>query len=127
LQAAVRHLDLWVRYGKQPPSGGPGIVDPVVLDANGNVTGGVRTPHVDVPVATLRGTGNAAPGPLNFCFLFGTTTAFSPEALDALYPDHGSFVFRWALSLLDAVRRGHILWEDVLPLLQPVATSSIGR
>lgn len=127
LVAAVRHLDQWVRRGTPPPSGGAGIVDPIELDANGNVVGGVRTPHVDVPVATLRGTGNSAPGPFNFCFLFGTTTPLTPEQLDALYPSHGSFVLRWALSLFDAVRGGYVLWEDVPRLLRPVGTSAIGR
>lgn len=125
--AAVRHLDQWVRRGTLPPSGGAGIVDPIALDANGNVVGGVRTPHVDVPVAALRGTGNSAPGPFNFCFLFGTTTPLTPDQLDALYPNHGAFVLRWALSLFDAVRGGYVLWEDAPRLLRPVATSSIGR
>lgn len=126
VQAAVRHLERWVAFGRLPPSA-PGIVDPVVLDANGNVTGGVRSPHVDVPIATIRGTGNSAPGPVNFCGLFGTTTAFTPEQLAALYPTRASFVFPWVQSLFTAIRRGYILAEDAFPLLIPVVTSDIGR
>ena len=47
----------------------------LVLDGNGNALGGIRSPHLDVPVATLRGTGNspAGGGGINFCALFGTT------------------------------------------------------
>ncbi|MEZ4331540.1 MAG: alpha/beta hydrolase domain-containing protein [Myxococcota bacterium] len=127
LVAAVRHLDQWVRRGTPPPTGGAGIVEPLQLDADGNVVGGIRTPHVDVPVATLRGTGNSAPGPLNFCFLFGTTTPLAPERLDALYPSHGRFVLEWALSLFEAAFRGYVLLEDVPRLLRPVVTSTIGR
>lgn len=126
LQAAARHLVEWVRRGTLPPSGA-GIVDPIVLDANGNVTGGVRTPHVDVPVAALRGTGNGAPGPVNFCFLFGTTTPLSQERLDELYPSHGEFVSAWGASLRTAIQAGFILREDSRFLKVPVFSSSIGR
>lgn len=125
LQAALRHLDNWVRRGVQPPSGGAGIDDPIVLDANGNVTGGVRTPHVDVPVAAIRGTGNSAPGPFNFCGLFGTTTALTQEQLDALYPSHFHFVVDWAKSLFGAIGRGHILFEDAGFLLAPVVLADV--
>ncbi len=125
LQAAVRHLERWVRFGVLPPSGGAGIDEPLVLDTNGNVTGGIRSPHVDVPVATIRGTGNSAPGPFNFCGLFGTTTALTQEQLDALYPDHFSFLVAWAGSLFDAIRQGHILLEDAGFLLTPVVLSDV--
>jgi len=127
LQAALRHLDEWVTRGTLPPAGGPGIDEPVVLDANGNVTGGVRSPHVDVPVAAIRGTGNGAPGPVNFCGLFGTTTALSEAQLDALYPNHGAFVSAWFASLHEAVDGGFILEEDARRLKEPISTSSIGR
>jgi hypothetical protein len=86
LQAAVYWLNLWVTNWTLPPSGGPGLTttgaptDPLVLDANGNVLGGVRSPHVDVPRrpsarATLVGSGART------CGLFETTTAFSAEKL----------------------------------------------
>ena len=127
IQAAARHLDEWVRRGTLPPSGGPGIVDPIVLDANGNVTGGVRTPHVDVPIAALRGTGNSAPGPVNFCGLFGTTTPLTEAQLDALYPNHGAFVSAWGESMRQAIRDGFLLREDSRFLRVPVARSEIGR
>jgi hypothetical protein len=127
VQAAARHLTEWVRRGTLPPSGGAGIVDPVVLDANGNVTGGVRTPHVDVPVAALRGTGNSAPGPVNFCGLFGTTTPLSEAQLDALYTSHGEFVSAWGASMREAIQAGFILREDSRFLKVPIFSSSIGR
>lgn len=127
LQAAVRHLERWVRYGVLPPSGGAGIDEPLVLDTNGNVTGGIRTPHVDVPVAAIRGTGNSAPGPFNFCGLFGTTTALTPAQLAALYPSHVAFVSAWLESMFHAVLQGHLLFEDVRFLIPPVVFSDIGQ
>jgi hypothetical protein len=137
LQAAVRWLNLWVANGTLPPSGGPGLTTTaipgspplfgLVLDSNGNATGGVRSPHVDVPVATIRGTGNSAPGPFNFCGLFGTTTAFSAAQLAALYPNHGMFVSAWAQSVNDGVAGGFILPEDAEMLKAVAAESRVGQ
>src|SRR5580658_9005928 len=65
LDAAVWWLNQWVVNGAAPPI--PPLMDvtslpgqPVVFvtDAYGNVLGGVRTPQVDVPIATLSGVGN---------------------------------------------------------------------
>ena len=63
----------------------------VVLDDDGNAVGGVRTPFVDVPVATLAGVGNT-PG---FCSLFGTTVPFTQAKLSSLYKSHSAFVAKW--------------------------------
>lgn len=134
LQAAVYWLNLWVADGTLPPSGGPGLAttgaptDPLVLDANGNATGGVRSPHVDVPVATIRGTGNSSAGPgTNFCGLFGTTTPFTATKLDSLYPKHGKFVSQWGQSVNDGVAGGFILPEDADVLKSAAAESGIGK
>jgi hypothetical protein len=133
-QAALHHLDRWVARGTPPPlsprmttTDGTGA-GALVLDANGNVTGGIRTPHLDVPIATLRGTGNTASSPgLNFCALFGTTTAFSAETLAQLYPNHRDFVRKWNRSVDRAVAAGFILPLDGLLVKLSAATSDIGK
>jgi Alpha/beta hydrolase domain len=134
LRAALRHLNTWVAKGTPPPIGprmatsdGTGAGQ-LVLDEHGNATGGIRTPHIDAPVATLRGTGNspASGGGLNFCALFGTTTPFTADQLAQLYRNHGVFVVKWARSVIDATRDGFILWEDAWPLVVSAATSDIG-
>jgi hypothetical protein len=56
-----------------------------VTDEAGNVLGGVRIPHVDVPVAVLSGLGNSG-GPV--AFLAATTIPLGTDALRAL-PDPG--------------------------------------
>ncbi len=51
MNAAVSHFDEWVRHGVRPPHAARlEFVDGTfVTDEHGNVRGGIRTPHVDVP------------------------------------------------------------------------------
>ena len=62
----------------------------LVVDADGIVVGGIRTPAVDAPVATLSGLSQT--GGTSFCFIFGSTVAFTNEQLTARYRNHGRFV-----------------------------------
>jgi hypothetical protein len=128
LNAALDGLNTWVGTGT-PPATAPRLevasLSPFAyaLDANGNVLGGVRTPHVDVPVARLSGLGQT--GTL-FCFLFGTTVPFTHDQLDALYPTHGMFVSAWTKATRDAVRAGFLLRSDAASLIETAARSSVG-
>ena len=126
LRAAVSALDTWVRTGR-PPAGAPRFqlgganpADPYARDANGIVLGGIRTPAVDAPVATLSGVGQTGN---QFCFLFGTTTPFTPQQLTALYRNHGGFVSAWNQVTQSAVQAGYLVREDA-DLLRPVAAQS---
>ncbi len=126
LQTAYSALDTWVRTGTGPAAGQPLVVastGPTVLarDWVGNALGGVRTPHVDVPIATLQGT-NTGPG---FCRLFGSTIPFTTQQLAALYPTHEAFVTQYASALDDAVTNGFILPEDAPELLAAATASTI--
>jgi hypothetical protein len=127
LDAAVFWLNLWVVYHIAPPQ--PSYLEttqssPVVyaLDANGNALGGVRSPQVDAPIASLGGIGT---GP-SFCFLFGTTVPFTASQLTALYPTHSSFVFKWSAATINDVLKGYILPADAAELINSAATSQIG-
>ena len=93
LHAALHHLDRWIATGALPPS-----IPPIEVgdepgqfrrDEHGNAIGGVRLPHVEVPVATLRGQGNADGWLMS---LSGNTNPFSDETLRALYGDHATYV-----------------------------------
>ena len=66
---------------------------------------GIRTPQLDVPVATLSGLGQAGD---SFCGLFGTTVPFTDEALAQRYPDHDTFVQAWDAALDEAVAAGAV-------------------
>ncbi len=129
LDAAVHWLNRWVVAGTPPPRA-PVLattqVSPVVFkrDASGNAIGGVRSPQVDAPIATL--TGQSGGGP-SFCFLFGTTVPFSTNQLAGLYRNHGQFVSAWAQATHKERMDGFLLPADALELAHSAAVSQIGR
>jgi hypothetical protein len=126
LDTAFHDLDRWVRTGVAPPVGKRLKVassSPVVLvrDAHGNALGGVRTPQVDAPVATLTGINSGS----GFCTLFGSTTPLSTAQLTALYPTHADFVAKWKKALTSAVAKGFILPADKGELLAAARNSTV--
>jgi Alpha/beta hydrolase domain len=115
LHAALDHLDRWVQGSSTPPiadrlavrddADGPAFV----LDEHGNVRGGVRSPWVDVPIATLSGLGQ--PGDL--AQLFGSSLPFDAATLDRLYPGGVvEFGARFDAATNDAVAAGFLLAAD---------------
>jgi len=125
LDAAQYALNRWVTAGVPPASGVPLAMTGAsfVLDANGNTEGGVRTPAVDAPVATLSGLGQSGS---QFCFLFGTTTPFDAAKLAALYPSHTDFVRKWAGATVTGVTAGFIRPADAAELIAAAGKSAIG-
>jgi hypothetical protein len=129
LDAAQYALNRWVTRGIPPAHARrlrvttSGSAPGFVTDANGNVKGGVRTPAVNVPVATLSGLGQSG---TSFCFLFGTTTPFSAAKLAALYPSHATFVARWAAATLAGVAAGFIRPADARELIAAALESGVG-
>lgn len=92
------------------------------LDQNGNVLGGIRTPAVDTPIATLSGLPPAgAPG---FCILFGQTHPFTPSQISALYPTHADFVRQWQRSAYRDQRDGYLLPQAAQRLADVVSISA---
>jgi Alpha/beta hydrolase domain len=79
-------------------------------DQYGIALGGVRTPWVDAPIATLSGLGQRVRG---FGFLFGSTRKFTGSQLAARYPDgRDQYQAELAESLANAITAGHILADD---------------
>lgn len=113
MRSAVASLESWVVTG-QPPASMPQIeiddAGAIVVDDRGIAIGGIRTPHVDVPIARLSGLGQ--PESDNFCGLFGTTTPFDAAALGLLYPDQDAFVTAWNASVDSAVASGAVMAAD---------------
>lgn len=117
-QAALAALDTWVRTGKTPPraarlettSGAAGAPPALVLDANGNAKGGIRSPWADVPTAKHSGFGNSG-SPL--AFLVGSTEPFDAETLQRLYPGgKAEYLKAFDAALARAVKAGFILKSD---------------
>jgi Alpha/beta hydrolase domain len=117
--AALWNLNRWVKDDKAPPkaqrlrtSDGdrPGAPPQLILDANGNAEGGIRTPWVDVPASRLSGLGNS-PGPLGA--LAGVTEPFDQAMLDKLYPaGRAEYLKKFNRSLESATKSGFILRAD---------------
>ena len=112
LRAAVVALDEWVSTGEPPPEAPPIEVEgeAVARDERGSALGGIRTPAVDAPVATL--TGDASPGEPVICLLFGGETPFDAATLRELYPTHDDYVEAVSAAADEAVEAGFVLRED---------------
>lgn len=113
-QAAIERLNQWAAGGPPPPTA-PRLDltdtgDDFQRDNNGIALGGLRTPWVDVPVATLSGLGQVGDV---FGFLFGTTELFAPDIIAELYPGGvNDYVSRFAAALDATIAAGFILEED---------------
>jgi Alpha/beta hydrolase domain len=121
--AALTNLDLWVRYGLRPPPGRDIDVTNGVthLDPFGNVTGGLRSPLVDVPTSTWYG---STPGP-SFCFIAGHEVPFDQATLQKLYPTHGVYVRSVAGDVLKLVAQRYLTLADGLRLIHQAQVSDI--
>lgn len=111
-QAALWHLDRWLRTGEAPPHAqplqlAPGNPPTLVLDEHGNARGGVRTPWVDVPTSRLSGLGAVQ------SMLIGTTEPFDAATLNRLFPQgKDEYLQRFQASLDQAIEAGFILAAD---------------
>jgi hypothetical protein len=128
-KAAIHQLDSWVRTGISPTIADrleiAGDPPAFVLDALGNVKGGIRTPYVDVPIARLSGLGQ--PDASIVVSLFGTTKLFDDAILATLYPDHGVYVTAVENATDAAVKAGFVMPEDGELIKAAAAASDIGN
>ena len=129
LNAAIRALDRWVRDGTLPPSAarldvvaGPPIA--MQRDMYGNARGGIRTPQVEVPIATIAGEPQLGS---NLCALFGITLPFDQATLQSLYRNHAAYVAAFNQATDGAVESGFILAADAELMKAAAAQSDIGR
>lgn len=126
LRAAFVALRNWVIDGTAPPES-PRLEadgDVLVRDDLGNAVGGIRTPAVDVPVATLSGETAAESV---FCSLFGQTVPFPAEMLMQLYPTRDDYVDAVTESADGAVETGFLLPEDRDAIIEEAAAEPLGR
>jgi hypothetical protein len=132
VDAAEYALNQWTTTGIPPAKANRLQVNAAetgyVTDANGNVEGGIRTPAVQVPVATLSGLGNSGSSAeaALFCSLVGTTTPFSAAKLAALYPAHAQFRTEWTAATAADVLAGFIRPADAAQLIAAANASTVG-
>ncbi|HEY4376844.1 MAG TPA: alpha/beta hydrolase domain-containing protein, partial [Acidimicrobiales bacterium] len=125
LRAAITALTDWVADGTPPPKGPLFDVQGGRLqrDADGNVLGGVRSPAVDAPIATLSGEHNAKAG--IFCQVFGSTVPYTTAHLTQLYPTHAAYVAKVKASAASAVKAGHLLPADATIIDRTAASAHV--
>jgi hypothetical protein len=129
-KSALHALKTWLTTGTAPRIAprldvAAGTTPQVQRDANGIALGGIRTPPVDVPVATLSGA--AGPNPSAICLLLGSTKPFTAAKLAELYPSRTAYLSRYRRSVARAIRSGFVLPADRAALMafaQPGAFSS---
>jgi hypothetical protein len=119
-KAALRALTTWVTNGT-PPVTAPridvaaGTTPQVQRDSDKIALGGIRTPPVDVPVATLSGV--PGPNPSTICLLLGSTKPFTAARLAQLYPSRAAYVKRYDAAVAATVKAGFALPQDRAALL----------
>jgi Alpha/beta hydrolase domain len=120
MSAALARLNRWIRTGVPAPTARRIQVTPdgtaIIRDGYGNALGGVRTPALDAPVATLTGSGND--GTSQQCEIEGTTTLFSPAQRKALYPTHQAYVTAVVRAAAAGVAAGFLLPPDAADIVK---------
>jgi hypothetical protein len=119
--AAVAALDTWARIGLVPAS--PPLLEVVTtgehdtgvrpafaVDGDGIARGGIRTPFVDAPTATLSGLGQDG---RTFGRLFGTTRVFDRRGLLGRYGTEAAYRLAVEQSAGPPVDAGFLLEADV--------------
>lgn len=102
VNGAFANLDLWVRKGTVPPYAGRISLDSegnTITDEFGNAIGGVRTPYVDVPVATyIPHLYHVKQLPLMAQWALGYKIPFSSERLAQLYTNKAIYIKQFVAS-----------------------------
>jgi hypothetical protein len=152
-RAAIRWLDLWVRFGIAPPSAPrlsvtvpapPGFASVNRDPKTGLAVGGIRYPQIAVPISTETGDrplGALAANP--FCALFGAhdpwdddsdawdgVPGFDPSPtpepkLSVLYPSHQLYVRQVEKAAIESVFAGFLLPEDAGEIVKQAQASAV--
>jgi hypothetical protein len=129
LDAAVAALNRWVRRGAAPPHA-PRLdivrapLPAIARDPFGNAVGGIRTPELDVPIATYSGLGQTGS---SFCFIFGTTRPFDAATLARLYPDHATYVTKVTRAARRAASARFLRRPDAKLIEAAASASDVGN
>jgi hypothetical protein len=119
-KAAYHALKAWLEKGTAPVIApridvAPGASPQIRRNAEGIALGGIRTPPVDVPVATLSGA--PSPNPSTICLLVGSTKPFNAAQLAKLYPSPAAYLKIFDADADSAIKAGFVLPQDRAALL----------
>lgn len=122
VRAALRLLFEWVEDTLPPPRAArismhrAGPVSEARVDRYGNPLGGVRSPHLDVPLARYEA--HSSPGPI--CQLAGRETPLPTEMLVARYRDANRYLDEFTAALDSTISARYILSADREQILRDV-------
>jgi hypothetical protein len=123
-QAGFDALVAWAAGGPPPPQAPRLELDAdqhLVPGEHGIARGGIRTPWVDVPTATLSGLGQSGEG---FAVLAGRTDPFDQQTLKRLYPGgRAAYLDLFAASLDATIAAGFLRPQDRAEILALAAAS----
>jgi predicted DNA-binding protein with PD1-like motif len=121
--AIFQNLDLWVRQDVAPPRAENIHVEnnAPVLDQFGNVTGGIRSPYVDVPTSTWFGNSTGE----SFCAIAGHEVPFDHARLKQLYPSRSAYERAVAEDVAALVAKRFITPEDGQDLLEEAKRADV--
>jgi hypothetical protein len=119
-KAALRALTTWLETGQAPVIAPrldvtPGATPTLQRNSDGIALGGIRTPPVDVPVATLSGA--PGPNPSTICLLVGSTKPFTAARLQQLYPSRAEYLQQFEASADTTIKAGFVTPQDRAALL----------
>ncbi len=132
VKAGIRAMHLWLKEGKAPSIGEPLAANTehsaIMRDEYGNGMGGIRTPAVDAPIATLNGE-NTARGEMmaTLSMMSGKTIPFTGSQLLELYPTHQYYVDKVTASARAAREAGFILPEEEAVLIAEAMAAPIPK
>jgi hypothetical protein len=130
IRAALHSLHLWMSDGKEPAKGEVLQTDAggtLMKDEHGNALGGVRSPDVDVPIRTLSGDPSPSAAGSFWCFLFGSTTPFTPDKLMTLYPTHDDYVSKVKDAALQAKQSGFLLEPEAQGFIEEAEKAAVPK
>jgi hypothetical protein len=130
--AAFSDLTKWLDDGTPPPHAARIRVTnartgAIARDRFGNALGGLRTPFVDVPIATFSPTDESGHYTQlsGLCPLLGYSVPFSHATLRALYPTHADYVARVTREASRLVRQGFWVPSDAAQVERRAAESNV--
>jgi hypothetical protein len=117
--AAAVNLKLWSQ-GIAPPRADRFRYDAKnqnVLDQFGNAVGGLRSPYLDIPIATY----NMGKGGSFTCMVLGSKTPFSKERLQQLYENNNTYMSKVMLNTAKLVKDKFLLPMDAPKIIADAA------
>lgn len=111
VRGALQNLQRWVRDAKVPPQCGPIELDTtgeIRRDANGNALGGVRLPHIAVPLQTYHGSIHAG----GLGSVVGWRRPFPPDLVQSRFPTRDAYVTQFCDATDRLLEQGWISVRD---------------